>query len=96
MDTPEAKSKLSQLEHFITDEKSYEQGLENIDEDMRPKTKINFKQILTMSAKEDQKSVSHVKNQLRSILDDVEQKQDEESQIQSLTDEIDAILETNK
>lgn len=96
MDTPKAKSNFQHFEQLISNDKKYEQGLENIDEEMWPNQKLEFKEILTMSAQKDQKSVSHVKNQLRFILDQVEdQRQENETQVELLSQEVDAILETN-
>ena len=89
MDTENAKEKLDEFESCL--QSNMEKGIENIPEDMLPNQKIEFKDILLMSAKEDAKSVQNVKEKLRIHIDDIYQA-DEAEKIKELTTEIDALL----
>jgi Obg family GTPase CgtA len=70
MDLPESGSKWKDFNNFLT--KNYDQGLENIREDMIPKEKIEFREVITMSAGHDPKSVGKVKEQIRLHLDQIQ------------------------
>ena len=50
----------------------YEKGLLNIDDEMLPETKINFREMIPISAKHSNKTIQYVKNRIRTHLDDIE------------------------
>ena len=52
----------------------YEESLLNIDESMWPETKINFLEMIPISAKFSNKTVQYVKDRIRTHLDDIDDK----------------------
>ncbi len=92
MDTPESQDKLQEFEDFLY--ANYDKGVENLHENCLPKRRLDFSEIHTMSAQNDEKSVLKLKQKLRQILDD---NCDEESPqlVQKLREEINAIIHTD-
>lgn len=70
----------------------YEEGLLNIDDNMRPETKIDFREIIPISAKHSNKTIQYVKNRIRTHLDDIEDERTKYSEILlSVNNELDVI-----
>ena len=86
MDLPNSKEILKELEENIETA-----VLEN--EDSMPEKRIEFREIVTMSAKEDQTSVHNLKNKLREHLDDIFDDSDEK--VKALEIEIDNALKVD-
>ena len=91
MDTENSNDKFDELVSRYRDGNNlYEEGLLNIDDKMWPEKKIDFREIIPISAKHSPKTVQYVKERLRKHLDDIE---DEKTryieQIQIVSDEID-------
>ena len=89
MDTENSDQNLEDFQYFLT--QNYEEGVKNLPEEMVPETKMQFKEILTMSAENDEKSVQNLKDKIRSCLDELDQSQ---NPIQELEAEIDKLLDT--
>lgn len=67
MDTEGAKEKLNIVEKAL---ESYSDAVQEMDEELRPNKLVEFKEVIPMSAKFSQKTVSYVKKKLRYWLDD--------------------------
>ena len=94
MDMPQASEKLDQFMNFMDDK--YEEGLESIPEDMVPKERIDFREIIPISAQNDEKSVQNVKLKVRHYLDEVQDDLElHKDKVKSLSDEIDAMIRTD-
>lgn len=73
MDSEGADEKLSILLSQLKDRQS-EDNLKDLPEDSRPEKLVQFEDIIPMSAKFSQKSVHTVKERLRTIIDDLDEK----------------------
>ena len=75
MDTQTSNDSFDDLVNRWSDiGENYEENLLNIDETMWPETRINFLEMIPISAKHSNKTVQYVKNRIRTHLDNIEDK----------------------
>ena len=93
MDTEGSDNMLEQLVSLLSEgQDRYEEGLLNIEERMWPEKQIQFREIIPISAKHNQKTVEYVKERLRMHLDEIEDEQKNYSEIvERFRDEIDKL-----
>lgn len=91
MDTANSNEKFDDLVNkWCDNESNYEEGLLSIDEEMWPQKKINFREIIPISAKHSPKTVQYVKDRIRQHLDAIDdEKKKYNEKIQNLSDELD-------
>ena len=91
MDMENSNENFAELVSRLGENESlYEEGLLNLGERMWPERKINFREIIPISAKHSPKTVEYVKERIRKHLDDIEdEKTNYNEKIQSVSDEID-------
>ena len=91
MDTANSNEKFDDLVNkWCDNESNYEEGLLSIDEEMWPQKKINFREIIPISAKHSPKTVQYVKDRIRQHLDAIDdEKKKYNEKIQSLSNELD-------
>ena len=87
-DTENFKEKMDNFEELL--DKKYEEGVLELPEEMIPEQKLDFKDIVVMSAKNDPKSVDNLKSKLRTQLD--EAVDESEEKIKALSLELDTHL----
>lgn len=93
MDLPDSRKKLSEFS-LLMDSK-YEEALQNIDEEMVPKERLEFREIIPLSVEQDPKSLRALKDQLRSHLDDAAEEEEAENRIKELSLEVETALRTS-
>ena len=96
MDLPDSSEKLSEFMSLINNDDRYEEGLLNIEENMIPQKRIEFREIFSLSASKDMKSVEKVKQKIREHLDEIEDDQENfQEKVKSLTLTVDAKIHTD-
>ena len=92
MDMPQASEKLDQFMNFM--DYGYEECLESIPEDMVPKERLHFSEIIPISAKNNRNSVQNVKLKVRQRLDKIQDDIElHKNKVKSLHNEIHAIID---
>ncbi len=69
MDIEGAEDKFQELKEQLSSEERYESGLGGLEEEMRPRRRIHFDEVIPMSAKFSASSVRNVKDRVRQWLD---------------------------
>ena len=93
MDLPKAKKNLKELESCLGDNEKYEDNLlQNIDSNMIPEKRIEFREIIPISAEKDSPEfLFSVKQTLRKHLDELEDDQEEyQNKVRALSMEVNA------
>ena len=92
MDLPDARKNLKELKSCLGDNDKYEDNLLQIDSNMIPEKRIEFREIIPISAdKDSQGSLFTVKKTLRKHLDEIEDDQEEyQNKVRALSMEVNA------
>ena len=94
MDMPQASEKLDQFMNFM--DYGYEECLESIPEDMVPKERLHFSEIIPISAKNNKNSVQNVKLKVRQRLDKIQDDIElHKNKVKSLHNEIHAKIDAD-
>lgn len=90
MDLPHSDQKLGEFLHFMNER--YEEALQNLGDEMVPKERLQFREIIPMSVNEDPEAVLVLKDRLRAHLDDITEEGETEDRIEELNHEIESAL----
>ncbi len=93
MDLPGSRDKLKEFHNALF--KNYDEAIKSLDEELRPEERVDFRDVVSISADKDPAAVGQVKNMVRDHLDTIHDEQiANEEKVKEFTNELGEIMST--